>query len=316
VDVNATGQDINPVQIGFVAIFGELWRLKWFVVTVLVVTAAVSAYVALQMPNIYRTTVVLAPATEKKAGLGGLGSQLGGLASIAGVNLSASGGIDKTDLAIELLKSRRFLSQFITEHQLLIPIMAAKNWDLNTGTFIYDEDIYDTKNKLWVRAAIPPRKPEPSFEEAAGELNGLMEISKDKVTGMVRISLEHLSPEFVQLWMQQLVIAVNNNIRQRDIQEAQSSLTYLSEQLKDAKVAEIRNSLAQLIEEQTKTLMMANIREEYVLKVVDPAFLPDEKVKPRRSMVVLMSMFSMGLILMMVCYVRILLAGRAGLKRS
>ncbi|OBP15808.1 hypothetical protein A5320_08255 [Rheinheimera sp. SA_1] len=315
-DVKATAQNKIPLQIGFSEILGELWRLKWYVVIVMFFTAAASVYFALQMPNIYRTTVVLAPATEKKAGLGGLGSQLGGLASLAGVNLSASGGIDKTDLAIELLKSRRFLSQFITEYKLLIPIMAAKNWDLTSGTFIYDEDIYDTKNKLWVRAAIPPRKPEPSFEEAAVELSGLMDISKDKITGMVKVSIEHLSPELVQLWTQQLIIAVNNDIRQRDILEAQSSLKYLSEQLQDTKVAEIRNSLAQLIEEQTKTLMMANIREEYVLKVVDPAFLPEEKVKPRRSMVVLVSMFSMGLLLMMVGYVRILLAGRAELKGS
>ncbi|MBU1310801.1 MAG: LPS O-antigen length regulator, partial [Gammaproteobacteria bacterium] len=125
-----------------------------------------------------------------------------------------------------------------------------------------------------------------------------------------KLSFEHLSPILVQRWTQQLVVGVNQKIRQRDMQEAQSSLNYLSQQLQDTKVAEIRSSLAQLIEEQTKTLMLANIREEYVLKVVDPAYLPEEKVKPRRSLVVLMSMFGMALFLMIIGYIRLLLASR------
>ncbi len=309
-DVKVSDHDKNVVQLGLGEILTELWRIKWIVVCLMFLSAVVSAYFSMQMPNIYRTTVVLAPATEKKAGLGGLGGQLGGLASLAGVNLSASGGIDKTDLALELLKSRQFLSEFIADNELLVPLMATKNWNIESNSFVLDDDIYDAKNNVWLRAAIPPRKSKPSLEEAASELSGLIDITKDKVTGMVKLSLEHMSPELVQQWAQLLIIAVNKDIRERDIQEAQSSLNYLSKQLLETKVAEIRNSLAQLIEEQTKTLMMANIREDYVLKVVDPAFFPEEKVKPRRLLVVLMSMFGMGLFLMMLGYIRLLLASR------
>jgi hypothetical protein len=209
-----------------------------------------------------------------------------------------------------LLKSKQFLSQFIQDNQLLLPLMAAKGWDLQTERFILDADVYDVNNKVWVRDVVAPKKTVPSNEEAADVLSGLLEISKDKMTGMVKLSFEHLSPILVQRWTQQLVVGVNQKIRQRDMQEAQSSLNYLSQQLQDTKVAEIRSSLAQLIEEQTKTLMLANIREEYVLKVVDPAYLPEEKVKPRRSLVVLMSMFGMTLFLMIIGYIRLLLASR------
>ncbi|MBU2224854.1 MAG: LPS O-antigen length regulator [Gammaproteobacteria bacterium] len=309
-DVKVSRQGLRAEQINLVSIVKELWRFKWLVFITMFITAAVAVYAALQMPNIYRTTTVLAPATEKKAGLGGLGSQLGGLASLAGVSLSGAGGVDKTDLAVELLKSKQFLSQFIQDNQLLLPLMAAKGWDLQTERFILDADVYDENNKVWVRHVVAPKKAVPSNEEAADVLSGLLEISKDKMTGMVKLSFEHLSPILVQRWTQQLVVGVNQKIRQRDMQEAQSSLNYLSQQLQDTKVAEIRSSLAQLIEEQTKTLMLANIREEYVLKVVDPAYLPEEKVKPRRSLVVLMSMFGMALFLMIIGYIRLLLASR------
>jgi len=305
-DVQMQSDQTNRNQLGFSNIFAELWKFKFLVAGIFVITALISAYMALQMPNIYRTTTTLAPATEKKAGLGGLGSSLGGLASLAGVNLSGAGAVDKTDLAIELLKSKAFLARFIESQGLLLPLLAAKSWDLNSGLYIYDPEIYDETTKTWVRNAIAPRKAEPTSFEAAIRFAELLEINKDKTTSIVKLNFEHLSPNDVQKWTSGLVDAVNNEIRTRDIQEAKSSLEYLNKQLQESQVSEIRSSLVQLIEDQTKTLMLANIRDEYVFKVVDPAFVPDEKFKPRRSLVVLMSMFGVGIILMLIAYVRVL----------
>ena len=302
---NAT-VDAPASPLGFSEIFAQLWQYKKSVACILILTAAVSSWFALEMPNIYRTTSVLAPATEKKAGLGGLGSQLGGLASLAGVNLSAAGAIDKTDLAIELLKSKAFLAAFIQKNQLVLPLMATKNWNMTTDQLVLDEDIYDAATKTWLRDVPPPRKPEPSLTEAAEVLSELIELNKDKTTGIVKISLEYLSPELAQQWVQDLVKAVNAEIRTRDIQESENSLRYLNEQLAQTQITELRSALVQLIEDQTKTLMLANIREEYALKVVDPAFLPEEKFKPRRSAVVLLSMFGVMLFLSMIAYLRCL----------
>jgi len=309
-NVQMPSDQIHRGEFGFTDIFAELWKFKFYVVVIFVITAVVSAYVALQMPNIYRTTTTLAPATEKKSGLGGLGSSLGGLASLAGVNLSGAGAVDKTDLAIELLRSKAFLARFIETEGLLLPLLAAKSWDLNSGQYVYDPDVYDEKSKTWVRKAIAPRKPEPTSFEAAIKFAELLEINKDKTTSIVKINFEHLSPSDVQRWTLGLVEAVNNEIRARDIQEAKSSLRYLNKQLQESQISEIRSSLVQLIEEQTKTLMLADIRDEYVFKVVDPAFVPDEKFKPRRSLVVLMSLFGVGIILMLIAYARVLSSGQ------
>ena len=313
-EVQMPSDQMNQSELGFTDIFAELWKFKFSVATIFIITALLSAYIALQMPNIYRTTTTLAPATEKKAGLGGLGSSLGGLASLAGVNLSGAGAVDKTDLAIELLKSKAFLARFVETEGLLLPLLAAQGWDLNSGQYIYNPDIYDEKSKTWVRKAIAPRKVEPTSFEAAIKFAELLEINKDKTTSIVKINFEHLSPTDVQKWTSGLVEAVNAEIRARDIQEAQSSLIYLNKQLQESQISEIRSSLVQLIEEQTKTLMLANIRDEYVFKVVDPAFVPDEKFKPRRSLVVLMSLFGVGIILMLIAYVRVLSSGQKSKK--
>lgn len=298
--------DAPAAPLGFADIFAQLWQFKKSVGIVLIATAAISSWFALQMPNVYRTTSVLAPATEKKAGLGGLGSQLGGLASLAGLNLSAAGAIDKTDLAIELLKSKAFLASFIKNNQLILPLMATKTWDMAADQLILDDEIYDETTQSWLRDVQAPRKPEPSLTEAAEVLAELIELNKDKTTGMVKISLEYVSPKLAQQWVQDLIKAVNAEIRARDIQESENSLRYLNQQLQQTQITELRSALVQLIEDQTKTLMLANIREEYALKVVDPAYLPEEKFKPRRSAVVLFSMFGALLFLSMLAYLRCL----------
>jgi hypothetical protein len=62
------------------------------------------------------------------------------------------GGDTNTKLALELVKSRQFINEFINNYDLLVPIMAAKDWDMATNTLIIDEDAYDVANKkLWGR---------------------------------------------------------------------------------------------------------------------------------------------------------------------
>ena len=46
-------------------------------------------------------------------------------------------------------------------------------------------------------------------------------------------------------------------------------------------------SFYQLIEEQTKVLMLANSSKEYVLKTISPAMMPEKKSKPSRVLIVI-----------------------------
>ncbi|TOP21050.1 LPS O-antigen length regulator, partial [Vibrio parahaemolyticus] len=50
-------------------------------------------------------------------------------------------------------------------------------------------------------------------------------------------------------------------------------------------VAEMQSTFYKLIEEQTKSLMLAEVQEEFVFKVVDPAVVPEVKVKPSRALI-------------------------------
>ena len=104
-------------------IFRMLWDGKWLIGAITFAAAAIAVIVALMLPNIYRAEALLAPNEQEGAGgLSALAAQYGGLASLAGINLR--GKADKTALALEVLQSRKFISDFVERHDLSVPSSA------------------------------------------------------------------------------------------------------------------------------------------------------------------------------------------------
>jgi uncharacterized protein involved in exopolysaccharide biosynthesis len=271
----------------------ELWRAIWAgkftIIIISMLFAVASIFFALSKPNIYKASAILAPAASEggAGGVGALAGKFGGLASMAGINLGGSGG-DKTTLALEIIKSRSFIESFIAKHDLLVPLMAAKNWDLATDTLILDEELYDVANKKWLREVKAPKKPEPSSWETYKTLSKLLTVSQDKTSSMVNIDIEFYSPSIAKQWLTWLIKDINEFMREQDQIEAQASIDYLTGQLSEIEVATMETVFYQLIEEQTKNMMLTRVKKEYVLKTIDPAQVPDTKDKPKRALIVVL----------------------------
>jgi uncharacterized protein involved in exopolysaccharide biosynthesis len=265
-------------------LFYVVWQGKWVVVFFTVLFAISAVFYALNLPNIYKSEVLLAPVSDD-SGLK-IPGQLGGLAALAGVNLGS--GSDKIGLAIEIMKSRQFIGRFIEKHDLFIPVMASEDWNRDNNLLQLDPAIYNRESELWVREVEAPFKPKPSLLETHEEFMRLFSISQDKGSGMISMSVEHYSPYLAQQWATWLVLAINDEMRQRDLIEAQNSITYLNEQINQTNIADVRTTLFSLIEDQTKTIMLANVREEYVFKTVDPAVISEKRDKPSRALIVIM----------------------------
>lgn len=277
----------NDDEIHLRELFKVIWRGKWLVFTISSLFAIAAVFYALSLPNIYKSEALLAPVSEK-AGLKVPG-QLGGLAALAGVNLGGLGGDDKTGLAIEIIKSREFLSKFIEKHDLFIPVMAAMGWDRTDNSLVINNKLYDGNTKKWLRNVKAPFKPKPSVLEVHEVFLKHFSISQDKTSGIVRISVEHFSPYLAKSWVEELIKAINEEMRQRDLTEAQRSIDYLNSQIERTKIADVRTMLYSIIEEQTKTVMLAIVRDEYVFKTVDPAVVAEKKEKPARALICILA---------------------------
>jgi uncharacterized protein involved in exopolysaccharide biosynthesis len=286
-------------------LFYVIWQGKWLIIAITAVFAIGSVIFAINQPNIYKSEALLAPAdSEKGGGLGALAGQFGGLASLAGINLGGGGGVDNTQMAIEVMKSRQFASDFIQNHNILPDLMAVKKWNIADNSISYDEDLYNATDNKWLREVQRPFKPEPSMQEAYKEFSKIIAVNAAKDTGMVNVSVEHLSPQVAQQWVNWLVADINNEMKQRDVAEASRSKVFLQTQIQQTNVADIRTILYKLIEEQTKTIMFAEVRDEYVFKTIDPAFVPEEKAKPKRALICVLGTMLGGMLAIMLVLIR------------
>ncbi len=271
-----------------------LWAGKWLIAVITVAATVIAAIVALMLPDIYRAEALLAPNEDQgSAGLSALAAQYGGLASLAGIN-QLDGTANKTAVGLEILKSRRFVSEFIERHNILVPLFAANDWNPETGELEFDDDLYNVATQEWVRKVSPPRKTVPSQQEAYERfLNEVFSVSEDKKTGFVRISVEHYSPVIAKSWVDWLIRDINAAVMRQDVDQAEQAIEYLNKQVATTSLAELRNVFYRLIEEQTKTVMLAAVSSEYLLRTLDPAVVPEKKAKPNRSLIVLFAaMFS------------------------
>ena len=299
--INPSHATVADDEIDLRELFAAIWQGKWIIIAVTAVFAVASVFYALSLPNIYKSEALLAPVTEE-SGLK-IPGQLGGLAALAGVNLGSGGG-DKTSLALEILKSREFLGRFITKYDLFIPIMAAEGWNRSDNSLVIRNGVFDTINNKWVRKVNPPFRPKPSLQETHDVLLQLLSVSLDKETGMVKLAIQHYSPYLAQQWVNLLVTEINDEMRQRDLSEAQNSINYLTAQLDKTNIADVRTMLFSLIEEQTKTVMLANVREEYVFKTVDPAVVAEKKAKPARALICILGAMLGGMLSMLIVLIR------------
>ncbi len=283
-------------EIDLKELWDVIWRGKWIIVLTTILFAVASVFYALSLPNIYKSQVLLAPASsEDSGGLGSISGQLGGLASLAGINLGGAKA-DKTGLAIEILKSRKFARDFIQKRNLLPDLMAAEGWDASSNTVMYNPDVYDAKSNEWLREVKPPRQSKPSFQEAYVVFSALSNVTQDDTSGMISISVEHHSPYVAKQWVDWLVEDINAEMKARDKQEAERSIAYLQAKIAETNIVEQKTLLYQLIEEQAKTLMFAEVRDEYVFKTIDPALVPELKFKPKRALIVIIGLMLGGIL--------------------
>ncbi|MBY6033613.1 LPS O-antigen length regulator [Marinobacter daepoensis] len=261
-----------------------LWRGKWVIILTTVVFAVAAVIYALSKPNIYQSSVLVAPAQEEGGGLRGLASQFGGLASLAGISLGG-GSANQTVIAKEVLQSRAFLTSFFNRHNMGVPLMAVEEWNEESEQLVYDKERYNSGAGKWLLD-----KDGKSFEPTAWEMFEVFKgshfsLSEAEDTGMITIRVKHYSPFIAKQWAQKLVEDINEHMRQQDVEAAEARIAYLEEKLSETNVAGMQQVFYQLIENETRTVMLANAQNEYVFKTVDPAVVAQEKSEPNRALI-------------------------------
>lgn len=287
-------QPITDNEIDLLELFKILWAGKWLIIAITAVFAFGSVLFALKQPNIYVAEAKLVPTKESQGGMAALGGQLGGLASLAGINMPR-GQVDNSQLALEIIKSRTFLTDFVDRRGILPDLMAVESWDPNTGELKYAAEVYDAATQTWRREVKSPQQTEPTSWEYVEAFRKILTVRADINAGLVTLSVEHRSPVIAKQWVDWLIEDINNEMRRSDIEEAERSIQYIKNELENARLANTQQVYASLLEQQTQIIMLANVRPEYVFRVLDPAVVPEQRVRPSRALIVVVGTFMGGI---------------------
>ena len=265
-------------EINFLEYWYIIWNKRWFIMGFSFVVGVIVAVYSLTLPNIYRAEVLLAPVAEVgRNGSGQLSSLigLGSLPSLAGVTLPSGGGVEEN---LAILSSREFLWKFIADEKLK-PLLFKDCWDTEKKTWIDDDP-----------------KAQPSQWDAYRKIKSIMDISQDKKTNLVTVAIEWDEPEIAAKWANQMIFRVNKYLRQAAIERSSANLKYLQEGLARTQVADLRQTLFELMSQEQKKAMLANTQEQFAFRVLDAAIAPDKKTKPKRAVIVILSAIVSGVL--------------------
>ena len=270
-----------------------IWLGKWLIIATIFVCTIASILYAINQPNMYKSEGVYAPA-QQEGGLGGLAAKYGGLAAMAGINIGGgeSGDIEQ---AMALVKSWPFIESFVNKYQLKPYIMGVKKWKQSDNTLVWDKNIYDPVSKQWLRDPPKGMQPEPSSYEVFKKFSKMLSANNDTKTGLIKIGVEHYSPILAAEWTNNLVKELNNYFQQRDMVKAKKNIEYLNKKINETGIAEMQTVFYSMIEEQTKSLMLAEVSDEYLAKMVIEPQVAELKSKPKRSLIVLLAVILGGM---------------------
>jgi uncharacterized protein involved in exopolysaccharide biosynthesis len=241
------------------AVLALMARHRWWILGSMVIWTALLTFLAHWMTPIYRASVVMIAVSSERSNLAGsigqsLGQLGGGLASLAGLNIGS--GNTETQEALGVLKSRQFGEQFIQDENLL-PQLYPSQWDAGSGSW-------------------KPGQPPPTLNRGFNYFNkGIRTINQDTKTGLITLQIDWRDREVAATWANELLKRANAVMRRRAISNADASIAFLEKELQTTQVVETREAINRLIEAQVKQRMLANVTEEYVFRVVDPAIASD-----------------------------------------
>jgi uncharacterized protein involved in exopolysaccharide biosynthesis len=251
---------LDEDKIDFVALWRLAWSYKYLIVLVTVASTLAAAIVAFTTTPSFRAEAAITEASGEnlQGAAAQLSSQLGGIASLVGVDL---GGVGNRSREIQgFLKSRQLVEDFVKRYEL--------------------------QSKLF-----PAAKRPPTLWFAVRQFqNGVLSIRDDKRTGLTRVSVNWTDPVVAARWANDFVALANELLRTKAMNEAKASVVYLNNQVAQTNVVEIQRVMYNLIESETKTLMLANARAEYAFTVVDPAIAPEVRSSPQRMLLILLGM--------------------------
>ena len=271
---------ISSNTIGLSQMIAAAWKAKWVVIGVVTLCTVAGGVIGKQTVKQYRAEILVSPAQESPTGggsLSGLSSQVGGLAALAGLSGGGKGSTFR-DETIAVLQSQLITEAYIRDNDLL-PVLFAKSWD--------------PEAKRWKSA--DPKKI-PTLWLGAQAFKKIRDVKQDKASGLVTLRITWKDPVVAAHWANDFVRITNAYLRDRAIRESDQNIQYLNLEAAKTSMVEAKTAIFSILKDEVNKQMIAKGRDEYALKVIDPAETPERPSTPAPLLIAILG-FAVGTIL-------------------
>ncbi len=304
---NAKNKDLTPYdeedEINLLDYWRVIWKRRKLIAYIVAATVVLTVVYSLTIKNIYQAEAVIAPITAKEGGGGGgmaamLAQQLGG--GLPGLMMP---GASSTSEIVNLLKSNVLREKVIVQHKLL-PVLFEEDWDVKNqrwkaeggGGFSIDLNPLSWAMKLLAlaRPAPPPsiakKQPGiPDIWDGIRELDEMMTVKHNLKENSITVTGQFKDPEMAAKLVEYFLTTLTDHMSAEARRVALTNQKYLESQLGGATDPFIKQKIFNLIAQQVETSMMAEVKENFAFKVLDPPKAPDRKFKPKRAQMVILS---------------------------
>lgn len=272
----------------------DLWRVIWkrrkLIASLCVIISISTAVISLFMKNIYQAKAVITPVTTKESGgstaaLAALASQFGGLPGI-----TTPGGASAAEI-VALLKSNVLREEMIKKYNLM-PVLFYENWDAEKKSWKKKSSASLNPLTYLSRALNPPPpgvKKEPGVPDmwdALRLLENIITVNHSVKENTITVTVNFPDPEWAKRIAEYLLASLTDRMSSEAKRVALTNRKYLEEQLSTTSDPLIKTNIYNLIAQQIQQAMMAEVKENFAFKIIDPPKAPDKKSKPKRTIMV------------------------------
>jgi uncharacterized protein involved in exopolysaccharide biosynthesis len=238
------GDEINLLD--YVRVIVRNKMLICSIVGIVVVTTIIVSFL---MTPLYEARAVIAPAIKT-----GESSGTGLLAAQFGISVPASSSMSEI---VNLLKSNVLKEKVIKKYNLL-PI------------FFGEKSLIGKPEgqKIW---------------KGVRYMQNTLKVSPNQKDNSIQVSMQFRDPKLATDIVNYTLLELTDHMSNEARRVADTNKKYLESQIDKTTDPFIKTKIYALIAQQLETAMMAEVKENFAFKILDPPRMPDIKIKPKRT---------------------------------
>lgn len=230
-------------------------KRKVLVIIIILISVSVTAFITFRSPKIYQATAVIIPASQptQQTGMSALATQFG-ISTTPVANVSELVKLLKSNILMErVLERRDLLSIFFKKENLAEMTAEAKIWN------------------------------------GIRNLQSIFTVNHNQREGVIELSAEFTDPKIAADIINYMLSELTDYMSSEAKRVAESNRKYLESLIEKNSDPLIRQKIYSLVAQQIETSMMAEVKENFAFKVIDPPKAPDRKIKPKIKKTILLS---------------------------